>query len=67
MTTTLSAVTVVVEEITELDGSMRRDEAAQFAHDLDQQIRALNRVKELLEKYAEAADRADAAERGDDG
>jgi hypothetical protein len=67
MTTSLSAMATVADEITELDGSMTRDEAAKSACDLDQQIRALRRMKNLLKKYAEAADRADAAERGDVG
>lgn len=67
MTTRLSAFAAMADEIIELDGSMTRDEAAKFARDLDQQIPALDRMKNLLKKYAVAADRADAAERGDVG
>jgi hypothetical protein len=67
MTTPLSSFAAVAEGITELDGSMTRDEAAKFARDLDRQIRALRRMKNLLKRYAEAADRAGATERGADG
>jgi hypothetical protein len=67
MTASLSGIATVLDDTTNLDGSMTRDEAAKFARDLDQQIRALRRMKNLLKKYAEAADRTDAAERGADG
>jgi hypothetical protein len=67
MTASLTGIATVLDDITDLDGSITRDEAAEFLRDLTQQVRALNRVKNLLKKYAEAADRADAAERGDVG
>lgn len=50
MTTTLSGLAGAVDEITELDNSVTKEEAAQLVRDLSQQIRSLNQIKALLKE-----------------
>lgn len=51
ITNTLSGVQIAADEITELDDSLTKEEAARAMSDLSRQIRSLNRIKNLLKEY----------------
>lgn len=50
MTTNLAGLTAATDEITELDSSVTKEEAAQLVRGLRQQIRSLNQIKSLLQE-----------------
>jgi hypothetical protein len=50
LTATLDGATHAADAITDLDGSVTQEEAAQLARDLSRQIQSLNRIKALLKE-----------------
>lgn len=50
MTTSLTGIAGAADEITELDNSVTKEEAAQLVRDLSRSIRSLNQIKKLLEE-----------------
>lgn len=50
MTTNLAGLTAATDEITELDNSVTKEEAAQLVRDLSRSIRSLNQIKSLLKE-----------------
>lgn len=50
MTTTLAGLAGAVDEVTELDSTVTKEEATQLLRDLSQQIRSLNQIRNLLKE-----------------